>query len=528
MSMEPDDDGPGTHERTMLVDVRELRIRPERPPERPERAPERPERAPERQEREPSRYERAPERQERAPERQEREPSRYERAPERQEREPSRYEREPSRYERQLPERPAKPERPWRPFMFRNLEKVSRAQGMLAERLRWLTPAEGSLSGVATRLKELFDAPVSLSLESVQVRPMAELRRFLGDPTFLAVLAPGALQGRAVLEVELALAHAAVDMLLGGAGEMVGLRPLTDIEEGVMGYVVLEALKVLVPTLQQAVPRPRLDGVARGVDEVSARLGDDGPMLAVHLHATLGPHGGMVRLVVPAAVLEAAEPVVESAQRRARLKADLQANASRLSAVRSWLRAEIGTAEISAQDLSSLRVKDVLLVDALSARPDRGEPGTAQLRVGPGRAGRADAEVFIENGRYRARITDLVSGEPGHPRSAGEEGSGEEPEDFTNPELDMPPELEGAALDELNKPDGSDLLGDVPLQIAVELARVPVTAQQVVGMRAGQVLELNRGPGEPVELSVNGKVVARGELVEVEGQLGVRIIALAG
>jgi len=331
-----------------------------------------------------------------------------------------------------------------------------------------------------------------------------------------------------VLEVELVLAHAAVDVLLGGAGEMVGLRPLTDIEEGVMGYVVLEALKVLVPALQQAVPRPRLDGVARSVDEVSSRLGDDGPILAVHLHATLGPHGGMVRLVVPAAVLEAAETGVESAQRLARLKGDLETNAGRLSAVRSWLRAEIGSAEISAQDLASLRVKDVLLLDALSVRPDRGEPGTAQLRVGLGRAGRAEADVFVEGGRYQARITDIVTGEPGHPRMAGEEGSGAEEEEFTYPEMDVPPEIEGAALDDVNKPDGSDLLGDVPLQIAVELARVPITAQQIVGMRAGQVLELNRGPGEPVELSVNGKVVARGELVEMEGQLGVRIITLAG
>src|SRR5688572_1478316 len=149
MSVEPDDDGPGVHERTMLVDLRELKARPERAerPERPERV-ERPERA-----------------------------------------------ERPERF----PERPARPERPWRPFTFRNLEKVSRAQGLLAERLRWLTPDQGTLAAVATRLKELFDAPVHLSLESVQVRPLAELRRFLGDPTFLAVLAPGALQGRAVL-----------------------------------------------------------------------------------------------------------------------------------------------------------------------------------------------------------------------------------------------------------------------------------------------------------------------------------------
>ncbi|WNZ64495.1 hypothetical protein QEG98_12935 [Myxococcus sp. MxC21-1] len=73
-------------------------------------------------------------------------------------------------------------------------------------------------------------------------------------------------------------------------------------------------------------------------------------MLAVHLQATLGPHSGMVRLVVPAAVLDAAEPAVESTQRRARGKADLESFASRLSAVRSWLRAEIGSAEISGQD----------------------------------------------------------------------------------------------------------------------------------------------------------------------------------
>ncbi|MGE6762472.1 type III secretion system cytoplasmic ring protein SctQ [Corallococcus interemptor] len=415
---------------------------------------------------------------------------------------------------------------PWRPFTFTNLEKVSRTQGQLAERLRWLTPNAGTLETVCARLKALFDVDVRLSVESAQARPMTELRRFLGDPSFLAVLAPGALKGRAILEIELSLAHSAVDLLLGGAGETVGLRPLTDIEEGVMGYVVLEALKELVPGLQPGVPRPRLDGVARGVDEVSARLGEDGPMLAVHLNAVLGSHRGIVRLVVPSAVLEAAEPAVESAQRRDHRRQDMKANGRRLSALRDWLRAEIGVAELSAQDLASLRIKDVLLLDLLSARPDRGEPGTAQLRLGLGRTGHFAADVFVENGRYRARITDVIPGEPGNPQGGEPGGGSEENEDFTNPELGVPPELEGAALDDNNR-DGSDLLSDLPLQVAVELARVPITAEQVVGLRTGQVIDLRRGAGEPVDLSVNGKVVARGELVELEGQLGVRIIQLS-
>ena len=217
--------------------------------------------------------------------------------------------------------------------------------------------------------------------------------------------------------------------------------------------------------------------------------------------------------------------MVASAQRRERRRADMKANGRRLSTLRDWLRAEIGVAELSAQDLASLRIKDVLLLDALSARPDKGEPGTAQLRLGMGRTGHLAADVYLENGRYRARITDVVPGEVGHSQAESAGGS-EENEEFTNPELDVPPELEGAALDDANNRDGSDLLSDLPLQVAVELARVPITAEQVVGLRTGQVLELRRGPGEPVDLSVNGKVVARGELVEMDGQLGVRIINL--
>jgi flagellar motor switch protein FliM len=69
-------------------------------------------------------------------------------------------------------------------------------------------------------------------------------------------------------------------------------------------------------------------------------------------------------------------------------------------------------------------------------------------------------------------------------------------------------------------------LSDIPLQIAVELGRVAISADEVVALKVGQVLDLNRLPNEPVDLSVNGKAVARGELVEVEGHLGVRVISL--
>lgn len=420
--------------------------------------------------------------------------------------------------------------RPWKPFRFRNLERVDRTQTELIARVHRLAPPPSAVEPLYTRLKALFDADARLSLGSMQIRPVTELRRHLGESSFLTVLAPGALKSRVVLEVELALAQNLVDMLLGGAGETVGLRPLTDIEEGVMSFVVLEALKSLAPSLEPTVPRLRFETVARTVDEVAAKLGDDELVLVIQTNVTVGPNSGMVRLIVPASVMGAADESRGSAEKRGRLLADAKANRRLLSTVRTWLRAEIGQAEIASSDLAYIRVKDVVLMDALTARPDRGEPGTATLRVGLG-SSRVEAEVFVEDGQYKARIMDIVIGEPAFqrvlPQADEAEQGARSDEAFTNPENEMPPESEGDALDS-NKPEGGELLADIPLQLAVELARVPVTADEVVALKVGQVIELHRSPGEPVELSVNGKVVARGELVEVEGQLGVRVLSLAG
>jgi flagellar motor switch protein FliM len=441
---------------------------------------------------------------------------------------------EPGTYERTMlvDLRQVRPKKDWKPYRFPNLERVDRLQTGLSARAERLLPLPSAVEALGTRLKALFDAEPRFSLVSVQIRPATELRRHLGDVSFLSVLAPGSLKSRVILEVELALAHALVDMLLGGAGETVGLRPLTDIEEGVMSFVVLEALKALVPGLEPNVPRLRLESVARGLDEVAAKFGEDELLIAIHLNATLGPHTGMVRLVVPSSVVNAADEARKLPERRAQLRADLKANLRMLSTVRTWLRAEIGQAEVASSDLAYIRVKDVVLMDALTARPDKGEKGTAILRVGNG-GSRVEAEVFVDAGQYKARVKNIVIGEPAFQRvipptpGEGVPGAGGEEEAFTNPENDVPLGSEGDALDD-NKSEGGELLADIPLQIAVELARVPVTADEVVALKVGQVVELHRSPGEPVELSVNGKVVARGELVEVEGQLGVRVISLAG
>jgi type III secretion system YscQ/HrcQ family protein len=440
------------------------------------------------------------------------------------------------------------PVRAWKPFRFSNLEKISRLQQQLAGRLEWMLPGIGSdgevSQNVRARLHEMFEEDVSLSLEYVHVVTPKNLRRYVGEPTFLAVLAPQPNKTRGFLEVEVGLAHIAIDMLLGGAGEAVSLRPLTDIEEGVMGYVLIETLKALAPSLDPSLPRLRLEGICRGFDEAVQLLGDEQHLAVVQLKAVFGQHSGYVRLFIPAAVLAIANPPPDSEIRKARRTADAHQNIHRLSTVKNWLRAEIGQMAISSSDLAELRERDVILVEELTARPDRGEGGQARLRIGVGRAGSVDAEIFLEENRFKARVTGFTMGPTGQvtgePEDSPEVEASEEPveqspveaittEGLGTPVGDATNGRRRNHVDEtLKSQEGAELLNDIPLQIAVELARVPVSAEDVVSLKVGLVIDLNRMPGEPIDLSVNGKVVARGELVEIEGNLGVRVLSLAG
>jgi type III secretion system YscQ/HrcQ family protein len=423
----------------------------------------------------------------------------------------------------------------WRPFRFTRLEKLSRSHALLTDKLEWLVPSSSATgqanAKVLGRLRELFEVPAELMVDCVHVVSPKELRRYVAEPTFLATLAPLPHKTRGLVEVELGLAHTAIDILLGGAGENVALRPLTDIEEGVMSYVVLELLRALSPHLDPGLPRLRLESTVRGMDAAMALVADERQVVVVQYKCVLGTHSGFVRLLIPATVLGLASPGAQTADARDRRARLLTRHAGRLRGVKTWLRAEIGRAEIVSSDLAGLQTGDVVLADELSTRCDQGQPGTAQLRVGLGRAGYMEAEVFLEEGRYQARIAAFQFGDAAREQPE-EPGAAPPPQREEDDERTSPTGVHtfsgSRRMDESTTSEAGELLNDIPLQIAVELARVPITADQVVALRVGQVVDLNRVPGEPVELSVNGKIVARGELVEVEGHLGVRILSMAG
>jgi flagellar motor switch protein FliN/FliY len=68
-----------------------------------------------------------------------------------------------------------------------------------------------------------------------------------------------------------------------------------------------------------------------------------------------------------------------------------------------------------------------------------------------------------------------------------------------------------------------NLILDVPLQISVELGRAKKTIKEILEMGPGSVIELNRLAGESVDMIVNGKLIAKCEVVVVNETFGIRI-----
>jgi flagellar motor switch protein FliN len=71
--------------------------------------------------------------------------------------------------------------------------------------------------------------------------------------------------------------------------------------------------------------------------------------------------------------------------------------------------------------------------------------------------------------------------------------------------------------------NGIELLMDVALEVSVELGRSHMAIADILALRTGSVIELDKLAGEPVDVSVNGTLIARGEVVVVDEKFGVRI-----
>lgn len=84
-----------------------------------------------------------------------------------------------------------------------------------------------------------------------------------------------------------------------------------------------------------------------------------------------------------------------------------------------------------------------------------------------------------------------------------------------------------AGVSPLMQQENIDLIMDVPLEVTVELGRSNKSIKEILDFAPGTIIELDKLAGEPVDVLVNGKFVAKGEVVVIEENFGIRIVEIS-
>ena len=77
-------------------------------------------------------------------------------------------------------------------------------------------------------------------------------------------------------------------------------------------------------------------------------------------------------------------------------------------------------------------------------------------------------------------------------------------------------------------PDNLNVVLDVPVSLTVELGHCLLPMREVLQLNIGSVVQLDKPADAPVDLFVNGKLVARGEVVVIEDRFGVKVTEVLG
>jgi type III secretion protein Q len=357
---------------------------------------------------------------------------------------------------------------------------------------------------ISVTLTEFYEAEFSAALET-QESPRI-FANFVCEPN----------RNPVSIEVDARFSIMLIDRMLGGSGDPPNsLRPLTTAELAVAEFLFLAAASEL--NQQIGAPLLRLENLSEQPPWATGAVGSAGS--AVHelkqrgivgaFRIDVGQVAGMARTYLPGSSLTQ----INSALVKLR-DAGAHRNSLHLDAkVRGYARIVpdlpltilIGKTELTREEFTLLECDDVMLVE----RPDlvwRGGRIWGSLRVrvadGEGTLILGDAADLTQS-TIKLKVGSVAIG-----------GSGELGERLNMREEN---ETEDSLSEEANGIDG------VMLTVRVELAARRLRLDELSRLRPNQVLDLGCQATDQVDLVVDGRHVAHGELVDIEGRLGVRI-----
>jgi len=100
---------------------------------------------------------------------------------------------------------------------------------------------------------------------------------------------------------------------------------------------------------------------------------------------------------------------------------------------------------------------------------------------------------------------------------AQQEGAGEGEGENSSPELNSDSQVKNGCSEKV------ELLKDIPLEITVEVGSTRLPLEEILNLHANSVIELERLVDEPLDIKINGKLVAKGKLYVVKESYGIEI-----
>ena len=392
------------------------------------------------------------------------------------------------------------------------LPKLSGRQVRLDRRLGPLGP---NLESWVVGCDKLLGGGMTVDRFSVQWRASG-----LKRPGVVAQFVWPRLRTRVALGLDPTLAHALVDRLLGFDRDVAEARlQVSPVEWGVLAFLIAGGLERLEQT----------PGPLGPWDLTIDRVGPDpfdaaglGSILTWRWRTRVGHAIGSARLWLPESLLI---PWLDEswcevrADSRSRRTPPEQADSRRFDDLASEWRAEAGKITIPADSMAAqLQAGRLLLIDdrplaGTVSRPE-GEVALVQLA----RSGRSVFKARVEPGSSGDRliVASRLERQPTFrkPLMANLTNDRSDPlGDRTPRRMGEPEALAASPLES----------SDVSVTLTVELGRVNLPLRRLAELQPGDVVELARHAREPVDLTSNGRLVARGELVQVDTELGVRI-----
>ena len=410
-----------------------------------------------------------------------------------------------------------------RPFSFSGLPRLTRPEVALVESLAVMLsyrPFTGSFrASLAHTLGEMVRAPVRIGRPRLRSIRRQELPALLPEVACLAVIGLAPSEHKVVVELDPNLAAHLIERLLGGDGSQVPamLAPLSALEAGVLSFLLLHALRHFHDGWENGRELGLvLDRFAADLHQLGPALEVDDTLVQVQISASCGEVNGGLRIFLPSALVTrhfGSAPA--QAQVTEHELAYMRRQLARLPEAQVTARLVAARVELSPVDIANVGQGDIIVLEQPTLRKTAdGLEGELFVQLGMGKNGGFLAHLRNDASQAEQLLLEVVKimvqeQPPEQGTSAEDAGDG------------------GARPPDDNLGETAGLLRDIDAAVVVELGRLRLNTSQVVRLRAGQVLRLSRGPTDPVDLVVGNKIFARGELVEVEGELGVRLTQVA-